>query len=102
MGLYNANGNKDEGSRVFFEACNTPSAISHIASTVQSDKGIFTISGRRITKISRPGVYTINGKKRIIRSSVFYKKRKESCCNTTGFFSLFSFFNSILHLLKFP
>ena len=67
MGLYNADGSKDEGSRVFFEACNEVSGIQSAMPEREFKYGIFTITGKRIDKITRPGVYIINGKKRVVR-----------------------------------
>jgi hypothetical protein len=67
MGLYNADGSKDEGSRVFFEACNDVSGIQSATAEKEFKYGIFTITGKRIDKITRPGVYIINGKKRVVR-----------------------------------
>ena len=66
MGLYNANGSKDEGSRVFFEACPTHAAITGVA-TDKAAQGIYTISGTRIAKPTAPGVYIIDGKKKLVR-----------------------------------
>ena len=66
MGLYNANGSKDEGSRVFFEACPTPAAITGVT-TDTAVQGTYTISGTRIAKPTAPGVYIIDGKKKVVR-----------------------------------
>ena len=66
MGLYNANGSRDEGSRVFFEACPTPAAITGVT-TDTAVQGIYTISGTRIAKPTAPGVYIIDGKKKLVR-----------------------------------
>lgn len=66
MGLYNANGSKDEGSRVFFEACETPSGINGVRVT-PSRSGIYTLTGTRIPRITAPGIYIIDGSKRIVR-----------------------------------
>ena len=66
MGLYNANGSKDEGSRVFFEACPTPAAITGVT-TDTAVQGTYTISGTRIAKPTAPSVYIIDGKKKVVR-----------------------------------
>ena len=69
MGLYNADGSKDEGSRVFFEALpeeNYPTGIEHTVAPVVED-AIYTITGQRIDNITAPGIYIIGGKKRIVR-----------------------------------
>ena len=67
MGLYNANGSKDEGSRVFFELHSLPSSIRGIMAERPSRQGIYTINGVRIEKITAPGIYIIDGKKRVVR-----------------------------------
>lgn len=67
MGLYNADGSKDEGSRVFFEICNEASSISGVKTEREFKHGIFTLTGKRIEKITRPGVYIVNGKKCVVR-----------------------------------
>lgn len=69
MGLYNANGSKDEGSRVFFEALapeNYPAGIT--APSIKAEtEAIYTITGQRISSITAPGIYIIGGKKAIVR-----------------------------------
>lgn len=67
MGLYNADGSKDEGSRVFFEACNLPTGIGASMIEAGAKCTVYTISGQRVEKISSPGVYIVDGKKRIVR-----------------------------------
>lgn len=69
MGLYNANGYDDEGSRVTFEALpdDEDSGIVSITFDETSSPIIYTITGRRISKINSPGIYIINGKKTVIR-----------------------------------
>ncbi|MBR4297353.1 MAG: hypothetical protein IKT82_04085 [Bacteroidaceae bacterium] len=67
MGLYNADGSKDEGSRVFFEAYNDVSGIKNAMPEREFKYGIFTITGKRIDKITGPGIYIVNGKKRVVR-----------------------------------
>ena len=63
MGLYNANGSADEGSRVFFEPAPT-GVTSNIGNIYDSkEEVIFDITGRRIKQITVPGIYIINGKK---------------------------------------
>lgn len=63
MGLYNANGSADEGSRVFFEAA--PEGVTSGIVNVTTDKKetIFDLTGRQIEQITVPGIYIINGKK---------------------------------------
>lgn len=67
MGLYNANGSKDEGSRVFFEAYTAPSGINSAITAAPSRPGIYTLTGTRIEKITAPGIYIIDGHKRAVR-----------------------------------
>ena len=67
MGLYNADGSKDEGSRVFFELYNYATGISDVKPEREFRHGIFTITGKRIEKITRPGIYIVNGKKHVVR-----------------------------------
>lgn len=67
MGLYNANGSRDEGSRVFFEAYTDPTGIRSAMTTVPVRSGICDLSGRRLQRISAPGIYIIDGKKRWVR-----------------------------------
>ena len=67
MGLYNADGSKDEGSRVFFEAYSDVSGINNAMPEREFKYGIFTITGKRIDKITGPGIYIVNGKKRVVR-----------------------------------
>lgn len=67
MGLYNANGSRDEGSRVFFEAYTDPTGIRSAMTTAPVRPGICDLSGRRLQRISAPGIYIIDGKKRWVR-----------------------------------
>jgi hypothetical protein len=67
MGLYNADGSKDEGSRIFFEACSGATDISNSFVDEGKKRVVYTIAGQRIENISAAGVYIINGKKRIVR-----------------------------------
>ena len=70
MGLYNANGAQDEGSRVFFEALpldDYPTGITSLTTTEQKGS-IYTLTGQRIKSIITPGIYIINGKKVIINA----------------------------------
>ena len=67
MGLYNADGSKDEGSRVFFELHNDATGISDVKPEREFRHGIFTITGKLIEKITRPGIYIVNGKKHVVR-----------------------------------
>lgn len=67
MGLYNADGSRDEGSRVFFELHNDATGISDVKPEREFRHGIFTITGKRIEKITRPGIYIVNGKKHVVR-----------------------------------
>lgn len=68
MGLYNANGHNDEGSRVFFRALPIEDYPVGIISTVapQQVKGIYTLTGLRINSITSPGLYIIDGKKVVV------------------------------------
>ncbi len=70
MGLYNANGSKDDGSRVFFEAA--PEGVStgivvNVADNKRFNNGIYTITGQKIDRIERPGIYIVNGKKTLVK-----------------------------------
>lgn len=70
MGLYNANGYKDEGSRVFFEPA--PEGVVTGITTIVPDtkepiRGIYTLTGQKIEQISTPGIYIINGKKTFVK-----------------------------------
>lgn len=70
MGLYNANGSKDEGSRVFFEAAPEGIVTGITAITTETKKeiqGIYTITGQKINRIEQPGIYIINGKKTFVK-----------------------------------
>ena len=67
MGLYNANGSRDEGSRVFFEACETPAGITSAMTAAPSRSGIYTLTGTRLHCITAPGIYIIDGHKRAVR-----------------------------------
>lgn len=70
MGLYNANGSEDEGSRVFFEAAPAGIVTGITAITTEARKevqGIYTITGQKINRIESPGIYIINGKKTFVR-----------------------------------
>ena len=71
MGLYNANGAQDEGSRLFFEALpieDYPAGITAPTATQQAE-AIYNIAGQRIHSITAPGIYIINGKKVVINNS---------------------------------
>lgn len=63
MGLYNANGSQDEGSRVFFETI--PTEDTHITAlpAVWPTRVIYSLSGQRFSNITTPGIYIIEGKK---------------------------------------
>ncbi len=70
MGLYNADGSKDEGSRVFFEAA--PEGVStgivvSVAESKERGKGIYTITGQKIERIICSGIYIVNGKKTLVK-----------------------------------
>ncbi len=70
MGLYNANGSKDEGSRVFFEAAPEGIVTGITAITAETGKeiqSIYTITGQKINRIEQPGIYIINGKKTFVK-----------------------------------
>lgn len=69
MGLYNADGSKDEGSRVFFEALpqeDYPTGL--VAPNVSTQpEAIYTLTGQRIECIVTPGIYIIGNKKIIVK-----------------------------------
>ena len=68
MGLYNANGNQDEGSRVFFELA--PAGIETGVIDIEAENAlpvIYSIIGQRIDKITTAGIYIVNGKKVIVK-----------------------------------
>ena len=68
MGLYNANGHDDEGSRVFFQALPLEDYPAGIIPTIapKQVKGIYTLTGLRINSITSPGLYIIDGKKVVV------------------------------------
>lgn len=63
MGLYNADGSKDEGSRVFFEAIPTENTNIAVLPMIEPTKAIHTLNGQRLPNITIPGIYIIEGKK---------------------------------------
>ena len=70
MGLWNADGSKDEGTRVFFEAA--PEGVSTGIKAVkvqgnETSKTIYTLSGQKQSSATRPGIYVVNGKKTIVK-----------------------------------
>lgn len=70
MGLYNANGSKDEGSRIFFQPAPEGVVSGIVAVKPEAGKpatGIFTLSGQKVDKVSTPGIYILNGKKTIVK-----------------------------------
>jgi hypothetical protein len=69
MGLYNADGNADDGTRVFFEAYegNLPTSISGALAEKPAQQGIFTLTGVRINQITKPGIYIVDGKKKVVK-----------------------------------
>ena len=67
MGLYNANGSEDQGSRVFFKLySNATTGINNVKTESEFTYSIFTITGKRIDKITGPGIYIVNGKKCVV------------------------------------
>ncbi len=67
MGLYNADGSKDEGSRMFFEALpreEYPTGLKSVVLTQQEE--VYTLTGQCIQRIVAPGIYIIGGKKVIV------------------------------------
>lgn len=70
MGLYNANGSKDEGSRVFFEKAPEGVSTGIVAVPPEACKkatGVFTLSGQKVGKAGQSGIYILNGKKTIVK-----------------------------------
>ena len=67
MGLYNANGAQDEGSRVFFEAVNAENTGIINLPAAEQTKVIYNLAGQRVNSITTPGIYIINGKKVVIK-----------------------------------
>lgn len=70
MGIYNADGSKDEGSRVFFVALDQedyPTGLTAPSSSVSRPEEIYTITGQRIDRILQPGIYIVGGKKYVVR-----------------------------------
>ncbi|MBQ8270737.1 MAG: hypothetical protein IJZ22_05975 [Bacteroidaceae bacterium] len=70
MGLYNANGSQDEGSRVFFEPA--PAGVTTGITAIRPDinepiQGIYTLTGQKIERITASGIYIINGKKTFVK-----------------------------------
>lgn len=68
MGLYNANGSKDEGSRVFIELA--PNGVSTSIKAVKVDTSksqIYTIQGQKVNDAKQPGLYIANGKKIFVK-----------------------------------
>ena len=66
MGLYNADGSKEEGSRVSFEPLNPESTGFVRRPATEQPRVIYNITGQRIDAITAPGIYIIDGKKVII------------------------------------
>ena len=67
MGLYNANGAQDDGSRVFFEAVNAETTGIINLPAAEQTKVIYNLAGQRVNSITTPGIYIINGKKVVIK-----------------------------------
>lgn len=69
MGLYKADGKADDGTRVFFEAYegDLPTSISGVATPKSAQQGIYTLTGVRISQITKPGIYIVDGKKKVVR-----------------------------------
>ena len=70
MGLWNADGSKDEGTRVFFEPA--PEGVSTGIKDVkvnanETTKAIYTLAGQKQNNVVRPGIYVVNGKKTIVK-----------------------------------
>lgn len=70
MGLWNADGSKDEGTRVFFEPA--PEGVSTGIKAVkvnanETTKAIYTLAGQKQNNVVRPGIYVVNGKKTIVK-----------------------------------
>lgn len=69
MGLYNANGSRDEGSRVFFEPApeEVTAGIIDTTANAQGDNAIYDLTGCKIDEITKPGIYIIGGKKVFVK-----------------------------------
>ena len=70
MGLYNADGSRDEGSRVFFEPAPegiTAGIIDTTADAYGDNDAIYDLTGRKIDEITKSGIYIIGGKKVFVK-----------------------------------
>lgn len=70
MGLWNADGSKDEGTRVFFDKA--PEGVNTGIAALKTDTGkdaplIFTPAGQKVSATTRSGIYIVNGRKIVVR-----------------------------------
>lgn len=68
MGLYNANGSRDEGSRVFFELAphGVGTGIKAVKANIEHSE-IYTIKGQKVNDIKYSGLYIVKGKKILVK-----------------------------------
>ena len=68
MGLYNADGSKDEGSRVYFDALDKEAEAGIATPPAKpAPQAIYTLTGQRIARITAPGIYIVDGRKVVVK-----------------------------------